>query len=611
MQYADVAVNIKTANRQTIFSYLIPPKLLVNMVVGQRIFVPFYNRQLIGTVVALRSKPPKIKGNLKTILGLVDPIPLFNQLTLTLLSAVATDYGTSIGQMLAIASPKPAIRIANKIIESNSVENQIAYSEKSTKNPAKLYGIYVNQASRYQAYLQLIKNALLSNKKCLIIFPTQNLAIEFADYLIKEKLPNIVIAPTAEFTNHYVTWVKACMGKENIVIGSRKSIFVSLNNLGLIIVDSPSQYGFKDEQSPYYNAVTVAKLRAKIEQANLVIGDVFPRIEEWNEAGLDQLTYIKKPSLKTKITVIDTVSQRGLISESLVRQIEPVFSKKGKIAVIYNRKSYGRAYQCIDCKTSIYCPICDLPLITAEITKPKLIVCYAGHYEIVPPNKCLMCSSENFTSVEQGIEKIAKLFSKQFPHNSVKALTKELDLSSLSPDILVATAQLLFLPKQTAYDQIITFQLDQLLHGSSWNKNEIAFLFYAQLASRTRNLIIHTAESEHPVIQSLAKGQVDNFYQDELKQRNDHHYPPNFPLIMLTFSGHDDEKLLLQAQQIYHKIIEENFIKASDIFPPIKVFNRNVRQKIKYQIFVKSKLSPRLLALLPSNCQIDTEPYEQ
>lgn len=98
-------------------------------------------------------------------------------------------------------------------------------------------------------------------------------------------------------------------GKVDIVIGARSAVFAPLENLGVIIMDEEHSATYKQENSPRYHALDVAKWRAKYHNIPLILGSATPSLESFARAhkGVYQLLTLTKRYNNTlpKIVVID------------------------------------------------------------------------------------------------------------------------------------------------------------------------------------------------------------------------------------------------------------------------------------------------------------------
>ena len=74
-------------------------------------------------------------------------------------------------------------------------------------------------------------------------------------------------------------WKAIRDGHLDIVVGTRLALFVPFPSLGLIWVDHEEDSSFKEEQSPYYHVRDVARMRAKLHPATLVLSSAHPSLE--------------------------------------------------------------------------------------------------------------------------------------------------------------------------------------------------------------------------------------------------------------------------------------------------------------------------------------------
>lgn len=605
MQYADIALPVKTATRQKTFTYRIPPALLADIRIGQRVEVPFYRRKLVGTIISLRATPPKIKGSFKEIADLAEPFALFDKTDLDLARQVAQRYGALIGDVLEIAGPKPAKRTIKKLdIQPPSVSSTKSLS-------GKTYGLYQPREERFRQYMNLINKAVAAGGQALVLFPTQLLAETFYNSIKDRGEGTVLIPPTQELTEHYVAWTAARLGQASIIIGTRKAIFTPAPNLRLIIVDAPSEYGYKEEQFPYYHALTVAKLRTKITQSNLIIGDSAPRLTEWLERQQGDLQLLKtSTTASTQITLVDTTSHRGLISDVLREHVETALQQKKKIALYFNRKGSGRFYRCLECETASYCPRCDTLLTVYEEGELTILRCPRGDYESPPPYRCPVCNSYKMGSVGLGVSSFAKIVAEHFPDATIRVIEKESASYDPDSDITITTAQLFALPPSIHFDLLAVFHVDQLLHGLRWDTNEEAYLTLSHLAERTHHILIHTAEVEHLVIRAFCQKNIDSLYQHEAEERQKHGYPPVQPVIRLTVTDTDKDKAKQAADTLYRQYLAVLPRATEAVLPPVPVGTGKQRGKYRYQLIIKSQLTRLILDNLPSSWQIDPEPTE-
>lgn len=595
MQYADIALPVKTRDYQDTFTYRIPPALLADISIGRRVKVSFHRRELVGTIIQLRTQPPRIRGSIKEIINFADPLPLITSTTLELAKSLSRLHGASLGQMLEAMTPKPAVRVGKRF-EYSSFKNHKEFS-------SDIFGIYEDKINRYNNYLSLIQQSLNAKKTSLVIFPDFNSLNEFQMVLNRKGIISDVIPPVSELTGHYEHWLEAITGKHQVVLGIRKAIFLPLPNLRLIIIDQVSEYGYKEEQYPYYHVASVAKQYSKLSGSHLVLGDAAPRLTEWLEERQGKLKYLKTKNHNKQITLVDTSTNKGLLPEVLKEHIESAISSKKKVIIYFNRKGEARYYHCLECENAFYCPKCDSLLGVKAQGNDSILNCTLCGYQSALPYRCDVCMSYKLGQAGMGTERLAKILGEHFPSASISVLDKNQPHYN-SADIVVATNQLFFMPKTITCDVLITFQTDQQLHGTAWNTYEEAYLTLGRLLERTSHLIIKTSQPDNHVIQSFQKQDIDEFYTSEFESRKRHKYPPAFPLIQLSKRSADKIKLETEALRLYENL-RSHFDEKELTTPYLLNSSKN---RYTYQILIRAALSRQALLSIPPDWHIDPEP---
>ena len=131
-------------------------------------------------------------------------------------------------------------------------------------------------------------------------------------------------------TERYDEYLKAYRNEVKIMIGTRSSVFVPLKNLGIIIIDEEHSDNFKQDTTPRYNAIDIAKFRAKYHSIPLVLGSATPSLESMAKAnvGIYSLHTMKKRiglSILPEVTIVDMAEEmkkrNNVISELLKNNI--------------------------------------------------------------------------------------------------------------------------------------------------------------------------------------------------------------------------------------------------------------------------------------------------
>ncbi|MEP7234165.1 MAG: hypothetical protein ABI778_02605, partial [Ignavibacteriota bacterium] len=87
-------------------TYSIPDEFVSRALVGSRVSVPLGKRQTTGILVAISSSSPKGLENIRPIIDILDPEPVFDEEFLKWTKWIASYYLTSWGEVLEAALPQ-------------------------------------------------------------------------------------------------------------------------------------------------------------------------------------------------------------------------------------------------------------------------------------------------------------------------------------------------------------------------------------------------------------------------------------------------------------------------------------------------------------------------
>lgn len=100
VRFAEIALNLPV---DRLFTYAVPTELEDRIRPGSRVRVPFQSRQVGGTCVSLRDDQPDFEC--RSMIGLIEPEPLFSPVMIRVASWIARRYGATHGEALDAALP--------------------------------------------------------------------------------------------------------------------------------------------------------------------------------------------------------------------------------------------------------------------------------------------------------------------------------------------------------------------------------------------------------------------------------------------------------------------------------------------------------------------------
>ena len=158
-------------------------------------------------------------------------------------------------------------------------------------------------------------------------------------------------------------WLRMLRGESHICIGARSAIFTAAKSIGLIIVDESHDASYKQEESPRYHAVAVARKRAAYYHCPVILGSATPSIADYYRAKTGEYHLLElKKRVKNhplpQVTVVDMRDElaRGnyrVVSDALLALLEKTLKAKQQAIILLNRRGFSTFVMCRKCCSCI------------------------------------------------------------------------------------------------------------------------------------------------------------------------------------------------------------------------------------------------------------------
>ncbi|MCL5795064.1 MAG: primosomal protein N' [Patescibacteria group bacterium] len=588
MQYANVAVNAKTSLSRQTFTYLIPPELLPKIAPGILVLVPFHHRKISAIIVEIvKHGPLSLRGKLKNIIKIIDPIPTLDSGKLELAKWMSDYYLCPIGEVIFSMIPTMAIRQIKK--SSQPLLAKRIFS--AINNKAKIYALYDLQENRISYYSTLIKKVLKAKKQAIILFSEIKISAKFVDKITKnlESSEIAILHANLTRTQRFNIWNNIRLNKIKVVIGSRSAIFAPCLNLGLIIIDQPQDYAYKEEQAPRYNTLEVAKKISSITGASLIIGSLSPDLESYYLQKKGAIKVVKSHVLNLKnpqIIIVDSKQDRGLISWQLEKTIKESLETKQKIFIYTTKKGMATQVICRDCENTFICPKCQLPYRYYTKPYPQLI-CHQCSKRISSPFICPVCHGSKFKEYGIGTETLERRIKIKFPDAKIKILD-ELSAKSNNAEIIIGTKNSLqYLLNDIAVSVVVG--IDSILNLPDYSVSESIHSTLVEIIAKTNDqFIIQTHNPENLLWQSLLINKPEIFFNAQLEERKKGGYPPYGKIIKIYIKNSSLEKCQKLAEEVYQKLMQLPKNVKDEIIPPYAGSHQKIRDLFQLQIIIKT-----------------------
>ena len=600
MLYAQVVLGLPVEGP---FDYIVPLNLTKKIAIGQRVWVNFSQRKLVGYVVGLSQKT-KIK-KLKPILKIIDTEPVLDKNILSLTKELSNYYCCSWGEAIETALPESLRR--GRILAEVKTEQFT-----TQKNKAQITLVHaLDIKARWQIYFNQIKDTLEMGKKVLILLPDKTYLLKVKE-LISLKFDATLATLYRNQPQEIKEWLKIKEAKANIVIGTRSGIFAPLNNLGLIIIDEEQDSLYKQDQVPHYHSREVAFMRAQKEGIRLILGSSSPSLESFYLAKKNKIHYIfippKEPYPEVKILDTKYHPKKIIFSKYLEEAISQTLSQKGKILLFLNRKGFATFIFCPQCSIILKCQRCQVNLV--YYFKENLLICPYCNFKMSAPKICPYCNSGYIRYTGLGTEKIESELARIFPQVKIKRVESEQIPKIEEADIFVSTESIVrrinFLNEDKNFNNIFdlvgVLSIDNLLNRFDFRAAEKTFALLIGLIKLTKKkIVIQTQLPQHYCFSALENKNLNLFYEEELKQRKELKLPPYKHIALVKIRGKSAlrvEKIANLLLKNLKKINKDKNIKILSATPAIP---SKLRGKFYWQVLLKATLAEKLTQFLKIN----------
>ena len=147
-------------------------------------------------------------------------------------------------------------------------------------------------------------------------------------------------------------------------------------------------------------------------------------LETFYNAKKGKYDYLRlsKRVAERKLAVAETIDMRTVFkkfgkdipfSPQLLEAIEETYLKGEQSIILLNRRGFSQFVLCRTCGETIKCVNCDITLTYHR--REKKLICHYCNYQIEPPAKCPVCTSEYLYFVGEGTEKLEDELRRRFP----------------------------------------------------------------------------------------------------------------------------------------------------------------------------------------------------
>ncbi len=505
-----------------------------------------------------------------------------------------------------------------------ALEEITAQLQRAAYSTFLLHG--VTGSGKTEVYIRAMQTALELGRSAMMLVPEIALTPVFSRRLRAEFGDQVAIFHSSLSTGErFDEWTRVKNGQAQIVIGTRSAVFAPVSKLGLVIVDEEHESTYRQQDSPHYNARDTAIVRAQKAEAVVLLGSATPSLESFHNARGGKYHYLSLPERIGKrplasasiIDMREAFARQGkpaVFSEELLQAIEATHQRGEQSIILLNRRGYSSFILCRSCGESIQCPNCDVTLTYHQ--SERVIVCHYCNHRRAAPKECPNCAGKYIYYVGEGTEQLEEMLGQQFPDLRIARIDRDttsrrrvfekslVDFSEGALDMLVGTQMLAKGHDFPNVTLVGVVSVDAGLALPDFRSAERTFQLITQVAGRAGRgerpgqVLIQTYHPEHYALLHACQQDYQGFYEEEIRYRQNHSYPPFVALASLLVHGSDLPKTRATALALRQQLDAANEARACRILGPAPAPLARLKGEHRIQLLLKSRSRRRLRQLI-------------
>lgn len=308
--------------------------------IGDRVRVVFARRSYVGVVSAVDVQPDIDPKRISSVSEFLPQLPAVSAKEIEFWRFIAGYYMCTIGEVYkASAAGKPQSQVKKprlklpEFIAAPEVDPELS-AIASSLSPEK--PLLFKALSRIDEYISVATSCLAAGRGVLLLVPDKDSAkglVERFSNHFGEALTEYWSDVTPARRRLAADRVRA--GGPYVLLGTRSSILLPFESLGLIIVDEEQSAFYKSDSAPRLNARDAAVKLAGIHGVPVILGSEAPSLESEYNAASGKYTILTETVSRKAPLLIDIAAEKrkrgmaGCISRVLAAEC-----KKGNVALV-------------------------------------------------------------------------------------------------------------------------------------------------------------------------------------------------------------------------------------------------------------------------------------
>ena len=478
----------------------------------------------------------------------------------------AADYfGTTTGAILYNTIPNA---IWNDIGKAKDHKGQTFVATKAKPLCRKMI-LQSEINDRFGSYKSLVREEFAKHSSVFILVPTMQDA-QKAESFLKKGVENYTFVLHGNLTKKEILtrWKNALKSTHPVLIIATGS-FLSLprQDLGTIIVERENSRSYKQFNRPFADIKVLAENLAKERKIRIIFGDLPLSIDTMWRYKENELDEFSPPKLRTvrdaSQTLVDMKSKKHqkagkfeVVSDELKKLVSDTIKNSpaggGNMFIFTARRGLAPSTTCHDCGSPVLCHECEAPIVLHNTSKGNRFICHACGASRSADERCKTCASWKLETIGIGVQLVEKALKEEFGDDKIFVIDKDTASThkrastlvdkfyATKGAVLIGTEMALsYIDKPIENSAIAT--MDSLFSLPEWRMSEKILSLLLKIKEITKKeMLIQTRKPDQKVFEYVTKGNLVDFYKDEVKKRKQFGYPPFNIFIKISVVGTPD-----------------------------------------------------------------------
>jgi primosomal protein N' (replication factor Y) len=480
----------------------------------------------------------------------------------------------------------------------------------------------VTGSGKTEVYITIVRNCLARGQSAIVLVPEISLTPQLVAMFQRRIGQDIAVYhSTLTAGERYDEWKRMATGRTKVVIGARSAVFAPLRDIGVIIIDEEHETSYKSDMHPKYTAHEVARMRANIENASLLLASATPSVESYIKAKNGIYTLLEMPSRLfglqlPAVEIVDMRSEvisgnRTIFSGLMYNEISKALERNRQVMLFINRRGYSTFVMCRGCGYVEYCDSCEVTM-TYHSSRHSLLCHYCGRTRQLKET-CPSCGRPYLKQYGIGTQQVEAHMKECFPQ--ARVLRMDLDTTrgkdahlhiyeqfkNHEADVLIGTQMIAKGLDFARVSLVGVVAADSSLYIPDYRSPEKTFQLLEQVSGRAGRkdpgkVVVQTFSPEHYAVDMARRHDFSGFFEEEMRLRKAALLPPYSVFFRIVFAG-KDEKQVREACMDFEKGLRQVF---SDDMEGILLLDageapvRKIKGSCRWQILIKVLNDDRL-----------------